>query len=408
MRTHGYTGWIEWNGGNNDTSALPIASAMPTHATSTGSNWKAKTLWGWDVYPGPPYNAGKDNFTAMINAVNSIYNLYLTYCRANGYKMAHGEWGMTYKANSPYSPQDNDQWFPWFYAKLAANADTVVYAMFYHQNQPYTPGTVLDESHQLFFCGGHQGVPSTTVGSGPYPVGSTDKNTAGPANTAATMGTLHNVADSGTWVFTNDPNKSKALSSWMQSFGGGYNGVPGKGAAGLGTVYQAPTSPVTTGPKAQVILTPGGTHSPAVGLLLEFDYDKTQSIYTVNFVDDGTGVTTAAVSTPSIWWRIRDDGTNVHWETSADATTWTNLRTAARPSWWNATDGVSVQITNHNDDGTQTVTPLIVSNINNVTGSTSTGPTTDDAIFDKFNISPAPPAGVQNLLAHIDGSTTSR
>lgn len=398
MRTHGYTGWIEWNGGNNDTSALPIQTAMPTHATT----WKSKTLWGWDLYPSPPYNAGKNNLTATINATNSIYNTYLAWCKTNGYLMAHGEWGVTYSASSPYSLQQDQAagWITWFYKKLADNASQVVYAMLYQQNQPYTPGNVLDEAHQLWFFGGVQGVKSTTVGSGPYPVGSSNVNTAGPANTAATMGTYHNVADTGTIVFTDDPNKTNALTGFLQNFGGiTYQGVTGKGAAGLGVPYVASSS-ITQGPIAQVVLTPGAAHNPAVAAVLEFDYNQTLSMLTTGGVD-GAAVTTGAAPT-SIWWKIADDGTNITWQTSVDATTWTTLRTAPRPSWWNATDGVSVSIISHNADGTQTISPLTVSNINTTTNVVSSGP--DLAIFDKFNISPAPPPAVINLQAHVSGN----
>lgn len=402
-RAAGYTGYFEWNGGNLDSSALPIATAMPTHATGGD---KVKSLWGWDVYAAQGGSYTKNDVTSVWGAVNSLYDTYLVYCKANGYMMAHGEYGQIYKASSPYGINDTNQWYPLWYAKLAANAKWVAYAIHYQQNQPYTPGTVLDESHQIAFCGGRQGVPSTTVGTGNFAIGATMLFQNGSAHTAATMGTLHNVADTGVWVLTNDPNKAKARDSWIATFGG-VGGAAGKGAAGLGIPYVVSGSPTTTGPKAQVILTPGGSHNPVVNLVLEFDYDKTQSSLQVNFVDDGTVVNTAAIATPTIWWRIRDDGTNVHWETSTDATSWTNLRTAARPVWWNATDGVQVAITSHNDDGTQTISPLIVSNINSTAGVISGGGGTDLAVFDKFNVSPAPPGGVRNLLSHISGNTVA-
>ena len=34
-----------------------------------------------------------------------------------------------------------------------------------------------------------------------------------------------------------------------------------------------------------------------------------------------------------LWLRLREDGTNVYWDTSPDGTTWTNRRTLATPAW---------------------------------------------------------------------------
>lgn len=34
-----------------------------------------------------------------------------------------------------------------------------------------------------------------------------------------------------------------------------------------------------------------------------------------------------------LWLRIREDGTNIYWDTSPDGTTWTNRRTLATPAW---------------------------------------------------------------------------
>jgi hypothetical protein len=368
IRAHGYTGYIEWCVGNADSSASPLATVMPTHAT--GAN-KLLTLVGYDMYFTQGGSLSKNDFAGGWAAKNTYMDTLLAYATANGYLLAHGEYGQTYVSSSTSYFNDNDQFFAYWYAKLAANASKIAYAIHYQQNQPYTPGTILQESHQIAFCGGQQGVPSTVVGTGTGAAG---------AISAATMGSLHNVADSGTWTLTNDPNKALAKTSWLANFGG----TGGKGAAHLGIPYVVPQAPVTNGPRTQVILTPGGSHNPAVSLLMEFDYNKTQNSITVNFLDDGTVVNTAAAAN-NIWFQIADNGTNVIWSTSPDGITYTTARTAARPAWWNSTDGVQVSITNHNDDGTQT----------------------DPAFFDKFNVTNATPNPITNLAVHVSGTSAA-
>lgn len=38
-------------------------------------------------------------------------------------------------------------------------------------------------------------------------------------------------------------------------------------------------------------------------------------------------------ATDHLWLRLREDGTNVYWDTAPDGTTWTNRRTLATPTW---------------------------------------------------------------------------
>jgi hypothetical protein len=51
--------------------------------------------------------------------------------------------------------------------------------------------------------------------------------------------------------------------------------------------------------------------------------------------------------------RLREDGTNVYWDTSPDGTTWTNRRTLATPAWITASvDQCAVDMSAHRDAGT--------------------------------------------------------
>lgn len=51
--------------------------------------------------------------------------------------------------------------------------------------------------------------------------------------------------------------------------------------------------------------------------------------------------------------RVREDGTNVYWDTSPDGTTWTNRRTLATPAWVTASiDTCALDLSAHRDAGT--------------------------------------------------------
>ncbi|MFJ9633806.1 hypothetical protein ACIRU8_39540 [Streptomyces sp. NPDC101175] len=51
--------------------------------------------------------------------------------------------------------------------------------------------------------------------------------------------------------------------------------------------------------------------------------------------------------------RLREDGTNVYWDTSPDGSTWTNRRTLATPAWVTAsTEACAVDLSAHRDAGT--------------------------------------------------------
>lgn len=58
-------------------------------------------------------------------------------------------------------------------------------------------------------------------------------------------------------------------------------------------------------------------------------------------------------STTHKFLRLREDGTNVYWDTSPDGTTWTNRRTLATPAWvTGSVDNCSLDLSAHRDAGT--------------------------------------------------------
>lgn len=66
------------------------------------------------------------------------------------------------------------------------------------------------------------------------------------------------------------------------------------------------------------------------------------------------GATTVTYSaTTHKFLRLREDGTNVYWDTSPDGTTWTNRRTLATPAWvTSSVDTCALDLSAHRDAGT--------------------------------------------------------
>ncbi|EFE65779.1 predicted protein [Streptomyces viridosporus ATCC 14672] len=55
-----------------------------------------------------------------------------------------------------------------------------------------------------------------------------------------------------------------------------------------------------------------------------------------------------------LWLRLREDGTNVYWDTSPDGTTWTNRRTLASPAWIAASiDDTALDLWAYRDAGVE-------------------------------------------------------
>ncbi|WP_406418401.1 hypothetical protein [Streptomyces sp. NBC_01614] len=68
---------------------------------------------------------------------------------------------------------------------------------------------------------------------------------------------------------------------------------------------------------------------------------------------DGAAVEIAYNATTHAFLRLREDGTNVYWDTSPDGSTWTNRRTLATPAWVTTEiDTCALDMSAHRDAGT--------------------------------------------------------
>ncbi|MFE6597233.1 hypothetical protein ACFU9O_02340 [Streptomyces albidoflavus] len=68
---------------------------------------------------------------------------------------------------------------------------------------------------------------------------------------------------------------------------------------------------------------------------------------------DGAAIELTYSPTDHLWLRLREDGTNVYWDTSPNGSTWTNRRTLATPTWiTEAIDTVALDLYAYRDAGT--------------------------------------------------------
>jgi hypothetical protein len=76
--------------------------------------------------------------------------------------------------------------------------------------------------------------------------------------------------------------------------------------------------------------------SPVEGTSIGFKYNavtgKLRLQANVDYYDPNAIELTYS-ATDHLWLRLREDGTNVYWDTSANGSTWTNRRTLATPAW---------------------------------------------------------------------------
>ena len=69
--------------------------------------------------------------------------------------------------------------------------------------------------------------------------------------------------------------------------------------------------------------------------------------------DDPSSVDITYSATTHKFLRLREDGTNVYWDTSPDGSTWTNRRTLATPAWVTSSVGTcALDMSAHRDAGT--------------------------------------------------------
>jgi hypothetical protein len=158
---------------------------------------------------------------------------------------------------------------------------------------------------------------------------------------------------------------------WGNSYGGvtetaGQARVPcGTGFAGYQTAYSWTFAGASFFVKIATVPTPGPATECYCGVLVNSGTDGTRIGYTINTVtgllrckNDVGYLDPNVVEIPydpvaHAFLRLREDSTNVYWDTSPDGSTWTNQRTLASPAWIAAAvDTCALDMSAHRDAGT--------------------------------------------------------
>lgn len=101
------------------------------------------------------------------------------------------------------------------------------------------------------------------------------------------------------------------------------------------TVYlKIPTLPaVSTGTDVGVhFMVTSAVDGTAIGFKINVVTGMLRMQSNVDYYDPAA-VEIAYSAVTHLWLRLREDGTNVYWDTSPDGSTWTNRRTLATPAW---------------------------------------------------------------------------
>jgi hypothetical protein len=123
--------------------------------------------------------------------------------------------------------------------------------------------------------------------------------------------------------------------------------------AGASVFLQVPTVPaVSTATQVNIVFSVITTTD---GTNLAFNINPVASTLrlesNVGYFDAAATVLTYS-PTDHLWLRIREDGTNVYWDTSANGTAWTTRRTLATPAWvTSAIDAVALDLFCYRDAG---------------------------------------------------------
>ncbi|MFK4868998.1 hypothetical protein ACI3K4_27670 [Streptomyces sp. CSMPJR101] len=159
--------------------------------------------------------------------------------------------------------------------------------------------------------------------------------------------------------------------NWGNSYGG-VTEVGGKarvpcttGFAGYQTAYSWTLAGASLFVKVTTVPVAGAATECYCGVLVNSPTAGTRIGFTINTVanllrcknDVGyfdAGVVEIAYNpTTMAYLRLREDGTNVYWDTSPDGSTWTNRRTLATPAWITAAvDTCALDMSAHRDAGT--------------------------------------------------------
>ncbi|MGY1579159.1 hypothetical protein [Streptomyces sp. MN13] len=157
---------------------------------------------------------------------------------------------------------------------------------------------------------------------------------------------------------------------WGNSYGGvfesgGLAHVPcTTGFAGYQTAYSWTLAGASIFVKVASIPSAAGATEAYCGVLVNSGTDGTRIGFTIKAVGnllrmqsdsgyfDGAAVEITYDPVAHAFLRLREDGTNVYWDTSPDGTTWTNRRTLASPAWIaTAIDTCALDLSAHRDAG---------------------------------------------------------
>lgn len=204
---------------------------------------------------------------------------------------------------------------------------------------------------------------------------------------------------------------------WGNSYGGtavvaGRARVPcTTGYAGCQTAYawtlagatlyvQVPTTPSATGATVEAyaaVMVQGAVEGTRVG----FSINKVSGVMRcVSEVDywDAAAVEVTYNAATHLFLRLREDGTNLYWDTSPDGSVWTNRRTLATPAWvTSSVDICALDMSSHRDAGTADFAEFdLVNTLSN--GAVFTGTATGSAQ------SAATATGVRTAIGAANGS----
>jgi hypothetical protein len=159
---------------------------------------------------------------------------------------------------------------------------------------------------------------------------------------------------------------------WGNSYGGtavvgGRARVPcTTGYAGCQTAYawtlagatlfvQVPTVPAATGATVEAyfaVTVQGATEGTRVGFSMNAVTGLLRCVSETDYWDDNA-VELTYDPVAHLFLRIREDGTNLYWDTSPDGSTWTNRRTLATPAWIvTDAEACALDMSAHRDAGT--------------------------------------------------------
>lgn len=160
--------------------------------------------------------------------------------------------------------------------------------------------------------------------------------------------------------------------NWGNSYGGtavvaGRARVPcTTGYAGCQTAYawtlagatlfvQLPTTPSAAGATVEAyaaVLVQGSVEGTRIGFSINKVSGIMRCVSEVGYWDDAA-VELTYNAVDHLFLRLREDGTNVYWDTSPDGSTWTNRRTLATPAWVVAdANACALDMSSHRDAGT--------------------------------------------------------